>query len=333
MATLLTILLNYKTAPMTLRAAKAALADMTGIEGELIIVDNDSGDGSFELLRDAAETRGWTANNRVRVIQAGQNGGFGAGNNVGLRAGFSDGSAPDFYYILNSDAFPDPGCIPALIEFLQATPKAGFAGSHVRGEDGVPHCTAFRFPSILGEFEGAVRTGIFSRLLKNSIVALPIPDTATQVDWVAGASLMIRRKALEDIGLFDETFFLYFEETDLARRAAKADWQTWYVPHSRVVHIGSVSTGMKTWARMPEYWFQSRRHYFRKNHGRTYAALATLSLIKGAALWRLRCALTGRKTQDPKGFLRDLITFSLGLPLGRPSTSAKPMTALSEDSK
>ena len=220
--------------------------------------------------------------------------------------------------------------------FLTTTPKAGFAGSHVRGEDEITHCTAFRFPSIFGEFEGAVRTGVFSRLFKNSIVALPIPRVATQVDWVAGASLMVRRAALDDIGLFDETFFLYFEETDLARRAAKAGWQTWYVPESRVVHIGSVSTGMKTWKRMPRYWFDSRRHYFRKNHGSIYAALATVSLIKGAALWRLRCALTGRDTRDPKGFLRDLIMFSLGLPARAPlpkPTGQSPRPTLSEESK
>jgi len=329
MATVLTVLLNYKTAAMTLRAAEAALADMEGVAGELVIVDNDSRDGSHEALLAAVKQRGWAS--RVRVIASGRNGGFGAGNNVGIRAGLSDGRAPDYYYILNSDAFPDRGCIPALLEFLQTHPGAGFAGSHVRGEDDVPHCSAFRFPSILGEFEGAVRTGLFSKLFRSWIVALPIPDTATRVDWVAGASLMVRRTALDDIGLFDETFFLYFEETDLAHRAARAGWQTWYVPDSRVVHIGSVSTGMKTWARMPRYWFESRRHYFTKTHGQFYYALATWSLIKGAALWRLRSAVQGRDVLDPKGFLRDLIAFSL-----RPDATphrTPPRPALSEEPK
>lgn len=338
MTTLLTILLNYRTADMTLRAADSALADMAatpGLRGELVIVDNDSGDGSFELMQATAGNSGWLRDGRVRVIQSGRNGGFGAGNNVGIRAGMSDGSAPDFYYILNSDAFPDPGCIGALIAFLRQTPKAGFAGSHVRGDDGVPHCTAFRFPSVASEFEGALRLGIVSRLLRNAIVPLPVPQVATRVDWVAGASLMARRACLEDTGLFDETFFLYFEETDLAHRAARAGWDTWFVPESRVVHIGSVSTGMKTWKRMPLYWFQSRHHYFTKTHGRAYAATATLALICGAALWRLRCVLTGRDLRDPKGFLRDLITFSLG---ARSASASRPVArpaapAFSKDSK
>jgi len=328
MATVLIVLLNYKTAEMTLRAASAALEDMQGIEGELVVVDNDSRDGSEQILRDAVAANGWSS--RARVIQAGRNGGFGAGNNVGINAGLSNGRAPDFYYILNSDTFCDKGCIATLLAFLQSHPKAGFAGSHVRGDDGVPHCTAFRFPSILGEFEGAARTGLFSRLLRNSIVALPIPTEASQVDWVAGASLMIRRRALDQIGGFDETFFLYFEETDLAHRAARANWETWYVPESRVVHIGSVSTGMKTWARMPRYWFDSRRHYFTKTHGRLYYALATWALIKGAVIWRLRCAIQKRDLHDPTGFLRDLIAHSLGRTTPTP---IPPRRALREEPK
>ena len=320
MPRLLCVLLNYRTAPMTLRAAEAALADLDPIAGaELVIVDNASGDGSFETLRDAADARGWTAGNRVRVIASPVNGGFGAGNNVGIRAGMSDGGAPDFVYILNSDAFPDPGCIAALLDHLDRHPKAGIAGSHVRGEDDVPHCTAFRFPSIAGEFEGAARTGIFSRLLKDAIVPMPIPTGPTRLDWTAGASMMLRGAMLREIGLFDETFFLYFEETDLCLRARRAGWETWYIPASRVVHIGSVSTGMKEWARMPAYWFDSRRHYFVKNHGRLYATAALAARAAGVSIHRLRVALTGRKPEDPPRFLRDLIAHAATNPYRTPA--------------
>ena len=75
------------------------------------------------------------------------------------------------------------------------------------------------------------------------IVALPLPTTETDVDWCAGASVLMRRTMLEEIGSFDETFFLYFDETDLCLRAARAGWKVVYVPQSEVVHIGSVSTG------------------------------------------------------------------------------------------
>ncbi|MFC6584914.1 glycosyltransferase [Sulfitobacter aestuariivivens] len=169
---LLVIILNYRTAEMTLRAAEAALADMP--EGaELVLIDNASGDGSARVLQEALSARGWDAEGRVRLILSNENGGFGAGNNLGLRAAMSDGTRPDYFYVLNSDAFPDRGCIGTLLDHLQVHPTAGFAASHVRGEDGVDHTTAFRFPSIAGEFEGAARIGPISKLLSKAVVAPP----------------------------------------------------------------------------------------------------------------------------------------------------------------
>src|SRR5690606_31205032 len=103
------------------------------------------------------------------------------------------------------------------VTYLDSHPEVGFAGSHIHGEDGAPHTTAFRFPSIASEFEGAAKTGPVSKLLKNAIVAPPLPTQTTRVDWLAGASVLMRQKVLDRIGLFDETFFLYFEETDLCR--------------------------------------------------------------------------------------------------------------------
>ena len=312
---LLTVLLNWRTAPMTLRAAEAGLAAMAalreampGARTDMVIVDNDSGDGSFEMLRDRARARGWTEGGAVRVIQSGHNGGFGAGNNVGIRTGMADGEAPDYVYLLNSDAFPEPDALLALIRALEADPSAGIAGSYIHGEDGTPHETAFRFPSILSEFEDAARIGPISRALARHRVALPMPTQTTPVDWLAGASMMIRREVLDRIGLFDETFFLYFEETDLCLRAARAGFRTLYVPESRVPHIGSVSTGMKGWAKVPTYWFDSRLHYFTKSHGTVYAMGCTLAQAVGGALHRLRPAASRSR---PPAFLRDLLSHDM----------------------
>ncbi|QCO56122.1 glycosyltransferase family 2 protein [Pseudorhodobacter turbinis] len=308
MKTLLTVILNWRTADMTLSAAEVALREMKGIPGALTIVDNDSGDGSYEKLSAAVAERGWDKGEiPVRVIQSGHNGGFGAGNNVGIRAGLPGGDRPDYVYILNSDAFPSVGAIRALYNHLEDNPKTGFTGSYVHGEDGTPHRAAFRFPSIAGEFESSVRFGPVSRLLHRYIVAQPIPETTTRVDWLVGASLMMRQSVLDEVGLFDETFFLYFEETELSHRAAAAGYPSDFVRTSTVMHIGSVSTGMKTWARMPSYWFDSRLYYFTKVHGRGYAALATLSLVFGSILWRLRLLFQRKERADPPHFLRDLI--------------------------
>jgi hypothetical protein len=302
--TVLAVVLNFRTPKLTIKATRAAVRAMQGIKGEVVVVDNGSDDDSCALITQAIESEGW---DRVSLKTAGRNGGFGAGNNVAMRAGLSDGATPDFVYILNSDAWPAPSAIHALLSVMQADPNVGIAGSAIRGEDDVPHTTAFRFPSIAGEFEGAVRTGIFTRLLKAHVVPLAIPKVQTRVDWVAGASVLFRQNMLDQIGLFDEAFFLYFEETDLCLRAARAGWQTVYVPASKVVHIGSVSTGMKTWRRTPRYWFDSRQRYFVKNHGVLYAFAATVARATGAALWRLRVALSRKLASDPPHFLRDLL--------------------------
>ncbi len=317
MPRVLTIILNWRTPDMTLQAVKAARAAMQGIDGAITIVDNASGDGSEDALRDGTRDMA-----DVRVIQSGRNGGFGAGNNVGIRAGLPDGQRPDYVYILNSDAFPAPDAIRALLTHLETHPRTGFAGSHIHGPDGDPHRTAFRFPSVAGEFEAQVRFGPVSRLLRKSIVAQPLPTVTTRVDWLAGASLMMRMDVLDRIGVFDEAFFLYFEETELCHRAANAGWPTDYVVESRVAHIGSVSTGMKEWRRMPAYWFDSRWHYFTSVHGRAYAIAATLAALFGGALWRLRLLVQRRDRGDPPHFLRDLARHHLHAILS-PKTPAK----------
>jgi GT2 family glycosyltransferase len=156
-------------------------------------------------------------------------------------------------------------------------------------------------------------------------VAQPIPEATTRVDWLAGASLMMRQDVLDRIGLFDETFFLYFEETELCHRAASAGFPTDYVRESSVTHIGSVSTGMKTWRRMPHYWFDSRLYYFTKVHGRYYAALATISLVFGSILWRLRLLVQRKDRADPPRFLRDLMVHYMRAVPQPPQTTPAPL--------
>ena len=307
--TLLAVILNWRTPEMSLRAAEAALVAMEGIEGELVIVDNASGDGSVETIRDHVRAQGWS---RVRVIASPVNGGFGAGNNIGIRAGLSTGERADYVYVLNSDAFPEPDAIRVLMDYLEDHPHVGFAGSFIQGPDGEAHLTAFRFPSVAGEFEAAARTGPISRLLAHRRVPMEIPSISRRVDWVAGASLMMRGHVLDRVGLFDENFFLYYEETDLCLRAARAGWITHYVRDSRVVHIGSVSTGMKDWARVPDYWFESRRYYFLKNHGLAYMVAVTAAHVAGGLIWRLRRLIQRTPPADPPGFLRQLIASDLG---------------------
>ncbi|MFC3117450.1 glycosyltransferase family 2 protein [Jhaorihella thermophila] len=163
---------------------------------------------------------------------------------------------------------------------------------------------------------------------------MPIPQGRGRADWTAGASLMIRREVLDQVGTFDEAYFLYFEETDLCLRGARAGWSCYYVPESRVVHVGSVSTGLKSAERTPQYWFDSRLYYFIKNHGRLYATAATLAWIAGAGIWTVNRTLTRKPDRHRKGHMADLVSHALRQVIGRRGDGRGPARgALVEDRK
>jgi GT2 family glycosyltransferase len=130
-----------------------------------------------------------------------------------------------------------------------------------------------------------------------------------KTDWLNGASLMIRREVFDSIGLLDESFFLYYEETDFCRRAQRAGWSCWFVPPSRVIHLEGQSTGATGASAkhqpVPDYWFASRRRYFRKHHGPGYEFLTNLVHAGSHALWRVRKWLQFKEDQDPPHYLRD----------------------------
>jgi hypothetical protein len=194
-------------------------------------------------------------------------------------------------------------------------PGAGVAGSAIH--DGETFISAFRFPSLASELEGTIRIGIVSRLLARSVLAIPRPEQATRVGWVSGASMIIRREVVETAGLFDEHYFLYFEETDFCLQASRAGWTTYYVPETSVRHIGGMSHGLDFKEPMPWWWFASRRHYYLKNHGRLYLWAANALWVLGFSLWRLRRWLLRRPDPDPPHMLRDFLRYNFRPPRAR----------------
>ena len=302
----LVVIVNYRTSTLAVQAVEAALGQLETVGGSIVVVDNDSRDGSYRHIVDAVRERGW--GDRVEVIQAPRNGGFGYGNNLAIRRALAADHPPEFIYLLNPDAFPDEGAIVRLVSFLQTHPQAGIVGSFTHGVDGTPHRTAFRFPTVMSEFESGLRLGIVSKLFHRWVVAPPIPEQTTEWDWLSGASLMLRRAVFESSGLFDEDFFLYFEETDLCWRARQQGWSAHYVRESSVAHVGSASTGIQDHERrMPPYWFASRRHYFRKTRGTPYLWAANLAWLLGFSGWRIRRRLQGKPDRDPPHMLRDFL--------------------------
>ena len=285
------ITVNYGTADLVLAHADAVRAELARVPGSRwVIVDNASPNGDAARLQ-----AGFAGADDVTVIAAPRNGGFSYGNNRGIEAA---GDRFEAYYLLNPDAYPLEGCLEALLSFLRDHPKAGLVGSRLEGADGTVQRSAFRFPSPLSEFEGAAATGPISRLLAGSLVAPPPRNEAHRTDWLCGGSLMIRAEALADAGPMDEDYFLYFEEVDFHRAALRAGWEAWYVPQARAVHLVGQSTGMKdsrTKGGVPDYWYDSRSLYLRKNHGAGFAAVADLARVAGGAVSALRGLAKGRR--------------------------------------
>jgi GT2 family glycosyltransferase len=234
---------------------------------------------------------------------------------TGQRPVSQETAKPDFILLLNPDTIVRPGAIQALLDFMTAHPQAGIAGSRLEDPDGTPQRSAFHFHSIEGEFERGMRMGFVTKLLKNKMIAPPQRDETYECDWVAGASMMVRREVFESAGLMDENYFMYFEEVDFCLAAKRKGWTCWYVPKSRVVHlvgaVSQLSDARKHRKRRPAYWFESRRRYFVKNHGWLYAALADLAYLSAHAFWRLRRFVQRKEDTDPPKLLLDSVCHSV----------------------
>jgi N-acetylglucosaminyl-diphospho-decaprenol L-rhamnosyltransferase len=154
----------------------------------------------------------------VTLVTAPKNGGFAYGNNVALQHACAAGP-PRYLHMLNPDTIVRNGAIGALFRFLETHREVGIAGSGLENPDGSQWQYAFRFPSALSELEEGLRFWLTSRWLRRWAVAWPMTSLAQAVDWVSGASMMIRWSVIDQIGGFDENYFLYFEETDFCWRA------------------------------------------------------------------------------------------------------------------
>jgi len=312
---LLIVTVNYRTAHLVIENLRSLAREIPHLPPtKVAIVDNDSGDGSVEKIGAAIAAEGW--GDWATLMPSSVNGGFSYGNNYAIRPALRSPNPPDYYLLLNPDAQVRPGALQALIDFMDKHPKVGIAGSSFEKEDGGLWPYAFKFPNILGEFERGFRLGIVSKLLAPWRVVQIMDQTKEQpIDWLPGASLIIRREVFDSVGLMDEGYFLYYEETDFCLQTKRQGWEIWYVPQSRVMHILGQSTGVTAInqrpKRLPQYWHDSRRRYFLKNHGWFYAAIADASWVLGFGLWRVRRILQRKPDNDPPKLLRDSIQNSV----------------------
>lgn len=313
MPRVLVIIVNYRSAALTLASVRELCRTRDNMPGLSVhVVENDSGDG--ELLQaglSAPEYQGW-----VNLTLAPRNGGFAYGNNIAIRSALRGSEPPEFFFLLNPDATVQPLAIERLTEFMEQNLNIGIAGARLVNGDGSEWNFAFRFPNVLGELERGIKLGIVSKLLARYVVAREMPDEPTQVDWLPGAAMLIRREVFERIGLMDESYFLYYEETDFCLAAARAGFECWYYPHARVTHLAGHSTGVTKRGvgpqRLPAYFYESRRRFFIKNFGLPYAAAADAAHIVGATAYKLRMALERRENTQALQLVGDSIRhFSL----------------------
>lgn len=308
------VIVNYRTSADVVECLRTLEAEIEAAPAsEVIIVDNASGDGSVETLRNFIRESSFES--WARVIAHDQNGGFAAGNNVAIRSNLESQTPADYFFILNPDTWVRPGAVAELTSFLTAHPKVGIAGSRLENADGSPQYSCFRFYDFFSELNSGCRLGIVSKLLAKHVTTPPLRQETHEVDWVSGASMMVRREVFQDIGLMDETFFLYYEEADFQLRARRAGWAVWHVREAAVVHLMGKSTGVTGAAererRRPRYWFESRRHYFRRNYGTLYAILLDLAWFSGFSMWRVRRVLQRKPDMDPPKLWADFLRYSL----------------------
>jgi N-acetylglucosaminyl-diphospho-decaprenol L-rhamnosyltransferase len=248
------VVVNHNAGAYLEACLRSVYANAGGADLEVVVVDNASTDGSARAASEAVP--------QATLIETGRNGGFAAGVNVGIRA-----TTAPYVLVLNPDAEVWEGTLAGLVKLADERPRAGAIGPMIRNSDGTVYPSGRTVPSIgtaLGHaFLGAVwPDNPWSRSYR---LADWDRSTEREVDWISGAAFLLRRAALDEIGLLDERFFLYAEEVDLFKRLRDAGWTIVFTPELEVVHEQGVSTGRSR--RMHLIHSESVARYFEKHHG------------------------------------------------------------------
>jgi GT2 family glycosyltransferase len=307
---LIVSIVHWRTPELVIETLRSIEDELDKVPNcDVYVVDNASGDGSPDLIAAAIDQNGWGS--FATLIRSDRNAGFAAGNNVVIRKALEAEQPYDYVLLLNPDTIVRPDAFRLLMGCMEANPEIGIAGGRSEDPDATPQMCSFRFPTALSEFAYFLNLGIFSRLFRKGLSDPAPHDSQVQVDWVSGAYMMVRPKVFDDIGLMDEGYFLYYEETDFTLRARRAGWLCWHVPESRIVHLVGQSSGVSTRKsevkRRPPFWFESRRRYFVMNHGVLYAAFVDTVALLGYGLRKLRGVLTRKPDSHPPHFAADLL--------------------------
>ncbi len=268
MTDLSVIIVNWNTRELLRGCLDSLPAATAGLQVETFVVDNASHDGSAALLRGQYP--------RCRLIEAGRNVGFSAGNNLALRE-----ASGRHVLLLNPDTVCRPNSLARLVAFVDATADAGAAGPLLTTPAGEPTISWGNFPAARFHLCAALDprgTWLPAPRANLRFTQVPRRDEPTRaVDYAMGACLLIRGEALRAVGPLDERFFMYFEETDWCRRAARAGWRVYYFAGAEVVHLeGRAADQVSDFSR--RQFHHSYRLFVAKHYG-------------PRRVWRFRAAL------------------------------------------
>ena len=278
MVKLSVIIVSYNTRDVLMRCLESVFAHTEGLVLEVIVVDNNSIDGSPTMVEETFPA--------VTLIRNKANIGFAAANNVGLRS-----ASGEFILFLNSDTVVVHDALRKSVSHLLEHPEVGILGCKLLNADGSIQPSARDFPTLWSLFLESLfvyrvlpHRGVFRNPWITDL------DTEQQIDIVKGAFLLTRRSVLDDVGPLDERFFLYSEEQDWCLRANQRGWKAIYWPHAEVFHLDGASTNIALNSRR-FLIYDSETEYFRKHFGRAYATVARTLMVIGIlsrlVLWTL----------------------------------------------
>ncbi|MEA5612321.1 glycosyltransferase family 2 protein, partial [Nodularia spumigena] len=306
---------------MVLDCLGTLLGEIDSERCRVVVVDNHSGDSSLNKISSEIARRGWDG--WVQVVEAGSNGGFSSGNNVGVRL-----ADAEFYLLLNSDTLVRSGALAELLRAAEEMPHAGLIGPRLEFRDGLGQQSAFRRATPLGQFVKAAELSLVMKLLSDHVVSLPLCDVPHPADWVSFACVLVRREVFERVGAMDEGMFMYFEDIEFAARARRAGFGVWYWPRARVVHLRGGSSEVKERAkamkRLPGYYYAARARYFHREFGLMGLIAANLFWTLGMVLNRCCWLVTRRPVHLPKKAWRDIWMMSAETPAGRRGVWIEP---------
>lgn len=264
-------IVNWNTRDLLRRCLESVLAEAPP---EVVVVDTGSTDGSVEMVQDEFPS--------VRLTVLSSNPGYGAGCNAGIRA-----SRADYILVLNSDTVVSPGALGALTAVLDREPRTAIVGPRVLNPDGSLQRSCYPFPSPAARVllhEPFASLAALNPSLREKYVGRWRQQRMRRVPWVLGAAFAVRRTAFEEVGGFDESFVMYFEEVDLCWRLRARGWDTLFAPVTAVVHVGGASTSQRRSAMRAR--FELSLMQFHRRHQRGATLRLALAIVRGQAAAR-----------------------------------------------